>query len=123
MTTTPDSFNLDELNAMLADAPKEEECHAENDTDKFSEEFIQATVGEALDLMTDRVSDPVVHKVAMLAIASRMIEWHTGIGQRVIGEYEDMGTSWLRDAGKFQAIIQILKGISLGDNDHWCEQE
>ena len=80
-------------------------------------------MADALDLMTDRISDPVVHKVAMLAIASRMIEWHTGIGQNVIGEYEDAGTSWLRDAGKFQAIIQILKGISLGDNDQWCEQK
>ena len=118
MTATPDSFNLDQLSEMLADAPKEDECHSSNDPDKITKEFIEDTVREALELMTDRCPDPVVHKLAVLSIVARMIEWHTNIGRESDG---DMSIAWTRDAGKFQAINCILAGITLGDNDHWTE--
>ena len=120
MTTTPDSFSMDDLSAMLTGAPKEDDCHASND-DKLTQEFIGKTVEEALDMMTDRCPDPVVHKLAMQLICARLMEWHTVIGNKR-AEDQRCSTAWLRDAGKFQAISCILHSISLGENDHWCEQ-
>ena len=121
MTATPDSFSTADLRALLANAPIEDEVHAPQiDPQNPTEEQIEDVVNEALSLMTDKINDPVVHKLALLKIASNMALWHTKIGEKHFSEgCTEGGTSWMRDAGKFQAIMDIALSISLGDNDQW----
>ena len=125
MTATPDSFSAADLQALLANAPIEDEVHAPKiDPMNPTQDQIEAVVSEALDLMTDKIKDPVVHKLALLRIASNMALWHTKIGERHFSEgCVEGGTSWMRDAGKFQAIMDIALSVSLGDNDAWLCQE
>lgn len=118
----PDSFSLDSLEELLSVAQREEDLHVEPDSDIFSEEVMIRTAQAGLDSMTDLVPDPAVHKAALLQICTNMITWHTVVGENANQEgHTDCGTAWMRDAGKWQAIMNIARGIHLGDNDHWCD--
>ena len=126
MTSVPNSFNLDELSKMLESAPQEEDLRTEatNDSKEYTPEFIEDVAREALDFATDKCDDPLVHKVMAMMIVHRMIEWHTSIGERQF-ENDDVrsGVCWLRDAGKFQAMMDSLVSIAVGPNDYTVADE
>ena len=122
MTSIPDSFNLDELSAMLENAPQEEELHA---TEKeLTPEFIEKVAMDALDKATEECPDPLVHKVMAMTVTHRMIDWHKHVALRQLEEdnQESMG-AWMRDAGKFQAVMDILCSIAIGPDDFTCNHE
>ena len=124
-SSIPDSFNLDELSSLLENAPQEEELHSENNADKeITPEFIEGIANEALEFATARYSDPLVHKVMAMMIISRMVDWHKHVAQRQLddGNLASMG-AWMRDAGKFQACMDILTSIAIGPDDFTCSQE
>ena len=60
----------------------------------------------------------MVHKIMMMMIIDNYLEWHTkaGIAQMEDGE-ERSAVCWLRDAGKFQAMHNILSTVTTGPND------
>ena len=51
-------------------------------------------------------------------LCERMLAWHTAAG---IEEMEEgnikSAVFWERDAGKFQAMLNILSSVSMGNND------
>ena len=125
-SSVPDSFNPEELARMLELAPREEDLGRaveSNDEKEITPEFIDDCAMKALDFATELCGDPLVHKVMMLMIATRMVEWHTSIGKKQfdIGEIES-GVCWLRDAGKFQAMLDSLVSITVGPDDHTVHQ-
>ena len=124
-SSVPDSFNLDQLSEFLENAQSEDDIHSEasNGDKELTPEFIDDCAMKALDFASDLCSDPLVHKVMMLMIAQRMVEWHTAIGQKQfeIDEIQS-GVCWLRDAGKFQAMLDSLVSISIGPDDHTIHQ-
>ena len=126
MTSIPDSFNMSDLTDMLENAPQEDDLHAaaDNSDKEFTPEFIEKVATEALDLASDKCKDPLVHKVMAMMIAHRMIEWHKSVAQRQLDDdqLESMGC-WMRDAGKFQSIMDILCNIAIGPNDFTCNQD
>ena len=122
-SSVPDSFNLDELSAMLENAPQEEELHNANEPKNLSPEDIQRIALEAINYASERAPGPVVHKVMVMAIITRMIEWHTHMGMDMFdNDNEESGLCWLRDAGKFQSIMDSLLNITVGDDDFTCNQ-
>ena len=121
----PDSFNLDELSSLLENAPQEEELHSENNAEKeITPEFIEGIANEALELATARLSDPLVHKVMAMKVVHNMIQWHKSIGEKQYAEGNNAsGGAWMRDAGKFQACMDILCSIAIGEDDFTCDHE
>ena len=121
MTTSniPSSFNPDDLAKMLDQAVKEDEVKETDTTRDFSEETVTRIADEALDLATDKSSGPLVHKVMMVKIACQMIDWHSSMHDRIIQDGDDTHAAlcWARDAGKFQAIMDILTSITVGPED------
>jgi len=63
----------------------------------------------------------IVHKLMIIAIVDRMIQFHEGIAERMDekGDGRQAGV-WLKDAGKFQAIMNILQTIECGPDDPIC---
>ena len=124
--SVPDSFNLDELSAMLENAPQEDDLHSSdtNSDKEITPELIEDAAEQALNFATELCPDPLVHKLMMMAICNRMIQWHTSIGEK---QYEDDNTEaaicWLRDAGKFQNMMDSLLNIAIGPDDFTCNQE
>ena len=128
-SSIPDSFSLDELSSLLETAPQEEELKAHSSDCpgcpecEITEDSINAAAHAGLDLMCERCDDPVVHKAALLQICNNMVQWHTRVGENANERGDsDCGTAWLRDAGKWQAIMDIAMSISLGPNDHYLAQ-
>ena len=118
MTATPDSFSMDDLKALFTDAPKEEDLKKVDTTQDFSEETVTRIADEAIDYATDRSHGPLVHKVMVAMIISRMIEWHSKMHDVQLEEGEQHSAlCWARDAGKFQAIMDILMTINVGPED------
>ena len=128
-SSIPDSMSFDELQNLQTEA-------AERDAERL-EEAIKATKTEDLydgktkdelieiaekhvQAAIEECNDPMVHKVMLFSMLENMIRWHTTVG--VDGDTEERATvCWLRDAGKFQAICNILSSISVGPNDFTLE--
>ena len=125
-SSVPDSFSMDELSNMLENAPQEEDLHtaAANSDKEFTPEFIEKIAQECLEAASEKCPDPLVHKVMAMMIIHRMVDWHKNVAQRQLddGHLESMG-AWMRDAGKFQACMDILCNIAIGPEDFTCSQE
>ena len=123
-SSIPDSFSMDELSNMLESAPQEEELHAENSEKELTPEFIDEVACDALEFASKNCPDPLVHKVMAMTVIHRMIQWHRDVALRQLeeGNQASMG-AWMRDAGKFQACMDILSSIMIGPDDFTCREE
>ena len=120
---------MDDLSNMLENARKEPEAHAHDCTcdecdPDITSEYIEKVAMECLDLAAEKCSDPLVHKVMAMMVVSRMVDWHKSIAYRQLDDdnLESMG-AWMRDAGKFQACMDILCSIAIGPDDFTCCHE
>jgi len=120
MTTTPDGISFADLQSHLKDAPKEEEVQKEAEAlydGKTGDELIEI-VNRHLTEITEEVNHPLSHKLAAMEICNNMIDWHTTIANKMIDDGETASAiAWARDAGKFQAIMNILVTIAIGNDD------
>ena len=117
-SSIPESFNMDDLKALLADAPKEEDLNKADTTHDFSEETVSNIADEALEYATDRSHGPLVHKVMICKIICQMIDWHSKMHSVILEDGEEHSAlCWARDAGKFQAIMDIITSINVGPED------
>lgn len=125
-SSVPDSFSMDELSNMLENAPQEEDLHAaaDNSDKEFTPEFIEKIAQECLEAASEKCPDPLVHKVIAMMVIHRMVDWHKNVALRQLDDdnLESMG-AWMRDAGKFQACMDILCNVAIGPNDFTCSQE
>lgn len=137
----PDGFSPDMLQAMLKEAIPEEVAHAvelstdyDHDDDCESEDCEEysdtsMTKSQIYELAhalaeegTDKCPNPIIHKVMLYVLIENMIHWHSVAGANFISKDNDIvqATAWLRDAGKFQAIANILDTINVGPDDFTC---
>ena len=124
----PNSFNSDELQKLMDNAPHEADCQCgecpSSDKDDYSEKRIHAIVEEALNDMGEQSPGPLVHKVAMMAICERMYDWHVTMGEKLMDDDDaKAAAAWLKDAGHFQVIFNILRFISVGKEDFTCDPD
>jgi hypothetical protein len=119
-SSIPESFNLDQLSELLESAQSEDDLHtaADNSDKELTPEVIENIAQEVLELATDKCPDPLVHKVIAMMVICRMVDWHKGVAIKQLedGNQESMG-AWMRDAGKFQACMDILTSIAIGPDD------
>ena len=124
-TSVPNSFNPEELAKMLKDAPKEAELGRDH-SDRpvtyhdMSQETVERIASEAIDYASERSSGPMVHKVMAAMIISNMINWHSRMHGVILDDEDgcqNCALSWARDAGKLQAIMDILFEVNMGDDD------
>ena len=123
-SSVPDSFSMDELSKVMEAAPKEEELQSQVNSKEFTPAYIEQVASDAIDMATDLVANPLVHKVMAMMIIHRMIEWHTQVAAKLM---EDGNTEsaicWARDAGKFQSMMNSLVNICITDDDFTCTAE
>lgn len=112
----PDSFNLDELQAMLDNAPSENEV---SDSDRSSDKDSILDDVESAMAAVNRITDQALaHKLVAIQILHNLFEWHDTVGGNCVSDSNlDQAKSWLKDAGKFQAIMNILQTISVDNDD------
>jgi len=119
--SVPESFSMDDLTAALETAPAEEELRTNLEKREYSQEYIEQVASDALDMASDLVKDPVVHKVMAMMILNRMATWHSMVGEANYKDgQQETAVCWFRDAGKFQSMMDSLVVISVGDRDFTC---
>ena len=121
----PDGISFEDLKKAMADAQPEPCTHegdCDHDSDVPSQDQIMAAGDKALELAIELANDPMVHKYMLAEIINNMIRWHTCMGEE-LRDQDQLGSStgWLRDAGKFQAIMNILLTIDVGECDWMTE--
>ena len=121
--SVPDGISFGDLQNLMNDAhEREEQVKQEEPTPEQLMNGYQEKINDAcnagLDISLEKCEDPMVHKLMALKIMSNMIDWHTKTGKNLIEDGEaDTAVAWLRDAGKFQSIINILLEIEIGEKD------
>ena len=117
---------MDQLSNLLENAQSEDDLHAaaDNSDKELTPEVIENIAQEALEFATEKCPDPLVHKVMAMMIIHRMVDWHKGVAIKQLEDSnrESMG-AWMRDAGKFQACMDILTTISIGPDDFTVADE
>ena len=119
--SVPNGFSQEDLQKLLAQAQSEESVESEGCPQDGLTDYQQRIIKVAEDRVQsalDELSDPLVHKAMLIIICHRFIDFHNHIGAKYVGTDEaETAAAWLRDAGKFQAILNILASIQCGDND------
>ncbi len=121
-SSIPDSMSFDELQNLQTEAQEREAQAAEERVDAIYDGKTQNEVCEIAEkhvqAAIDECNDPMVHKVMLFSMLENMIRWHTEAG--MTQENERSKVAWLRDAGKFQAICNILGQVTCGPDDFTC---
>ena len=115
----PDSISPDALEEHLQNATTEDAADKVVTEDQFDDLF------DAAEYWVQRASSSsgnpmVVHKLMIVAIVDRMIQFHERVAERINEEDDGPAAAWLKDAGKFQAIMNILQTIECGPDDPIC---
>ena len=119
----PDGISLDALLALAKDAEQEPEApvKGEGPYDGMSKGQLIDCAEAVVDEAMKTCSDPMIHKMMVVMILSKMVEWHTQIGtEQFKRDEEKCGTSWLRDAGKLQAAWALISEVGFGTDDFLC---
>ena len=115
-SSIPDSFNLDELQALLDTASSENK--ASNSDSSLDKDSILDDVESAMAAINRITDQALAHKLVAIQILHNLFQWHEAVGAKCIRNAEsDQAKGWLQDAGKFQAIMNILQTISVDDDD------
>lgn len=126
----PDSFTVEELNERLLDAiPEEVAHHVElQETLHGSQQLSDKEVlDNALTIIREsarKCDSPILNKVILHEICKLMLEWHSKTSYSAFEQMDPIqALSWARDAGKFQAILNILETIEVTDSDFTATAE
>jgi hypothetical protein len=123
-TSVPDGISFSDLEALISDAPTDIVDQVNEHSDECpgcSECDLDTLVTKALDAFEAVSPEPTVAKAAVMSIINRMVAWHSTVAEAHIEEGEtESAIGWARDAGKFQACLNILTTISVSDSDPTC---
>ena len=127
MTATPDSFSSVELAKLLENAPQDivdRVLNPENETSADKQQRLTKIAENCIQDVTDPLNGAeaaLVHKIILHILVDHMVEWHSKVSHHLIRDGEaGPAIGWARDAGKFQAIANILITIECGDDDFTC---
>ena len=119
----PDGISSDDLEKLLVSAPAD--CPPE-DTDGAKDAHFEYLCEVALKHIEidecESGSDVCqIHKLMIVELVSRMVLFHRSVSEHAMDDRNnDVGFAWAADAGKFQAIMNILQTINCGPDDRTC---
>lgn len=126
----PNGFSEEQLNQLMIQAALRKEAEDEAKDTPFgglTREDICDSAEASLDAMNEICKHAMSHKLVVMQVISNYIDWHNAMGDRLIEEGENtVAAGWFRDAGKFQAIINLLQSAGVHPDDFttsWYDQE
>ena len=118
-TSVPDGISFADLQKLAKDAPDDSAIvPTDGPFNGLSEEELKDLIDTWLENMHEANGHPMFAKAIVWRIISNMVDWHTAGGKHQLDNDEtESGVCWLRDAGKFQSILNILQSINVCDDD------
>ena len=122
----PDGMSFSELEALAENARHEADCHCEQCVpakegpyDGLNEQQVEEACGDLIEKMNEICNHPQMAKSMIWHLNDILLAWHTRTGLNESEEGNHQSTAgWLRDAGKFQAVANILATVSVGPDDY-----
>ena len=108
----PSSISTCQLQSLFDNAVSE-------DGPKSVEELSIDGKEEAAFAVLAEANDPQIHKFMLHIIVANMIDWHSKVSNE-LSDDPKQSLAWGRDAGKWQAIMNILQTIEVSDDDPTC---
>ena len=119
MSNIPDSISTEKLEELHCDAIIEEILTEDStplkDKEWSKEDYLK--IVDKLDDVVEEYCDPMVDKLLIMARVGRLMAFHSEMSTDLPEDDKIAKLCWARDAGKLQAIMCILDGVSMGDND------
>ncbi len=118
-TSVPDGISFADLQALAKDAPNGEPAvPADGPYNGLTEDELKELVDDQLNKIHEACPHPMFAKAIIYRIIANMMEWHSAAGLSQINDGEkENAVYWLRDAGKFQAMLNIVCSIGVGPDD------
>ncbi len=114
----PDKISMDELGNYLekAQSVDRESSNFEDDVLDTAYELVYSI---AINVCKEEEQDPLlVHKAMAMIILQGMVTYHCKVAEKLHAEGKwDKTIGWSRDAGKFQAMLNIIRSVSVCPND------
>ena len=117
-TSVPDGISFSELQSLIEDAPTDivDQVNDDKEFDDF-----EAKLNAAMEAFEEIADDAITAKAAVQSIVARMFDWHSSVAiKQMEANDTESAIGWARDAGKFQAVMNILLTISVGPDDPTC---
>ena len=110
----PDKISMDDLHSHLEHAVQEDEVTKSSSIAEEAEYWVKTSCQSS--------DKPVLlHKLMAVDIIRHLFHYHQSIAESIQNEAESdelaIANSWLQDAGKFQAILNILMTIECDPDD------
>jgi hypothetical protein len=115
----PDGISFADLQALAKDAPDDSAIvPTKGPYNGLDEEQLKDLTETWLENMHEACPHPMFAKALAWRILNNLLDWHTAAGLKQVedGECEN-GMYWLRDAGKFQAMLNVFQTVSMGPDD------
>ena len=113
---------MSDLEKMLESAPSDitnQETTSDDEVtygeQKLTADELCEAAGKVLTDSLDICNDPLFHKLIMMNIVDRMVRWHKNASEDQ--DDPDSAGAWMRDAGKLQAVMNILTTVTIGPDD------
>ena len=118
-TSVPDGISFADLQALAKNAPDDSAIvPTEGPFAGLNEEELKDLIETWINNMHETNSHPMFAKAIVWRLINNMVLWHTEAGKTQFENSEyDAAVYWLRDAGKFQAMGNILQTINVGPHD------
>ncbi len=116
-TSVPDGISFSDLQKLAKEAP-EDTSAPKGPFDGLTKEELLELVDTTVDELHEKCGHPMIAKALIIDVVSRLLNWHcqSGLNESEEGENK-CAMYWHRDAGKLQAILCLIDGISMGPND------
>ena len=123
-SSIPDGFSTEQLLEMLQEAQPEEIAHGTSNEKSDGPiagrtvEDVKLIAEAALDTCEKECGSGVMVMAVIEEALSRLMVWHRVSAHRMFEQdMEEQSGGWSRDAGKLQAVANILATIDCGDGD------
>ena len=116
-TSVPDGISFSDLQKLAEQAPEETSTPKGPYAGLDKEELLEL-VETIVDDAHEKCGHPMIAKIMIIDIVTRLLNWHSrsGIDANKEGEFT-AGMYWHRDAGKLQSILCLIDTISMGPDD------
>ena len=122
----PDGISFEDLADLHAEARHEDDCRCEQCVPSkegpyagLTKEQVEQACEDLVEKMDEICNHPQMAKSMIWHLNDILLAWHTRTGINESQEGNEVATvGWLRDAGKFQAVANILATVSVGPDDY-----
>ena len=114
----PDKISMNELGNYLKQAQS-----IESESSTFEDDVLETAYklvySDAMNVCIEKDQEPLlVHKAMAMIILQGMVAYHCKVADKLHADGEwDKTVGWSRDAGKFQAMLNIIRSVSVCPND------